>query len=125
MPILLYDGDCGFCTGSALWLEGRSGRSFNAIPSHAVDIKSLGLTQQNITEAAYWVVEGMVVCRGAQAIAQALAAGSGALRLSGRALLRQPLRAMADRVYAVIARHRHLMPGGTGACRVPPQRPTS
>jgi hypothetical protein len=49
-----------------------------------------------------------------------LRSAGGARALAGRLAGFGPVSALAAVTYRWIARHRHRMPGGTAACRVPP-----
>lgn len=117
---LVYDADCGFCTRSAGWVAGAD-RAFPLVPWQSLpDLSALGLTEDDVTSAAYWRSTDGTLWRGADAIAKALVARGGVLRLAGTLLLRTPLRLLARPVYGWVARNRYAMPGGTSACRVAP-----
>ena len=114
---LIYDADCGFCTRTAHWLAARGTvalRSWQAI----ADLGELGLDERVVTEAAYWVEDERPVARGAAAIGRALIARGGAAKLLGRIVVSRPVVPLAARVYALVARNRFALPGGTDACRV-------
>lgn len=116
MAFLVYDADCGFCTRSAKWLA-RSQR-VHIKPWQALDLEQHGLTEEMVTEAAYWYDNGSLQA-GEAAIAQALIARGGVWQIPGRVILLPGIRFVASRVYKVIARNRHAMPGGTNACKLP------
>lgn len=113
---LIYDGDCGFCTSSARWLANR-GRC-EITPWQSLDLAPLGLTEDDVTRAAYWLDgSGHVSARGAGAVAEALRACGPGWRLTGRLIQLPPVRPLADVGYAWVARNRHRLPGSTDACR--------
>ncbi len=115
---LVYDADCGFCTRSANWLAARG--TVAVQPWQAIaDLGEIGLNEQLVTEAAYWVENDRPVGRGAEAIGRALITRGGGATLLGRLILSRPVAPLAARVYAVVARYRYALPGGTAACRVP------
>lgn len=60
------------------------------------------------------------VSYGARAIAAALRTAPGLAGLAGRLLGTRGVRLIADPVYRWVARHRHRLPGGGAACRLPP-----
>jgi predicted DCC family thiol-disulfide oxidoreductase YuxK len=113
---MVYDGDCGFCTLSARWLERRG---VPIVPWQSLDLRSVGLTEHDVTTAAWWLEGGTPVAGGAGAVAAGLRAAGRPWRWLGRALDAGPVRPLADRVYAVVARNRHRLPGSTEACRLP------
>ena len=109
MGVLVYDGDCGFCTSAAGWVGGRR---FAWQELGEGGLARLGLTVDEARDAAWWVDETGRY-RGHLAIGHALAQRSPL----GRALLVPPLRWLAAAVYPLVARSRHRLPGGTPACR--------
>lgn len=117
--VLLYDGDCGFCTVSATWLA-RDGRAaFRAEPWQALSsLEDAGLTSQMVEKAAFWLDGGRVAAEGADAIAAALMARNGPAALLGHLVSAPGIRVLARVGYRVVAKNRHRMPGATASCRV-------
>lgn len=113
---LIYDGECDFCTASARWIGGR-GDAFDVTPWQSIpDLNALGLTEDDVTTAAYWVDPDGRKARGAEAIGRALQARTGILRAVGRVILARPILPVAHVVYRRIANNRHRLPGIFGAC---------
>lgn len=122
---LIYDADCGFCTSSARWIAGDAD-VFPIVPWQSFpDLGALRLTIEDVTTAAYWRAPNGRLWRGSDAIAMALRARGGLLALVGVLILFTPLRPVARLVYRWTAANRYRMPGGTAACRLGDQRPTS
>jgi predicted DCC family thiol-disulfide oxidoreductase YuxK len=117
-PYLIYDADCGFCTRAATWLAARGTVAIRPWQSFA-NLGELGLDEQLVTEAAYWVEDGRPVGRGAAAIGRASIARGGLAGPVGRLILSRPVAPLAAWVYALVARYRFALPGGTQACRLP------
>ncbi|MFE4080510.1 thiol-disulfide oxidoreductase DCC family protein [Paenarthrobacter sp. YIM B13468] len=115
---LIYDADCGFCTRSAKWLAGEGKVSIKSWQSIR-DLEALGLTEEMVEAAAYWADDGVVTAGAESAIAQALITKGSGWQLAGRFILLPGVHFVAARVYKVIAKNRHAMPGGTDACRLP------
>jgi predicted DCC family thiol-disulfide oxidoreductase YuxK len=119
MPVLVFDGDCGFCTTCARFL-GRwvvSGGSTSVAPWQQLDVVALGLTPAQCQAAVQWVDEGGRVASGHTAIAAALRTGHRVWRPFGTLLVAPGISWVAGRFYAWIANHRYALPGGTPACR--------
>lgn len=114
--VVLYDGDCGFCTTSARWLQ-RRGCSFELTPwQQWPDLEHRGITPEAAAESLH-VIDGPTVFRGHQAIAAALRSCRPApIRLLGRLLGSPRMSPLAAPSYAWVAKHRHQLPGGTPAC---------
>jgi predicted DCC family thiol-disulfide oxidoreductase YuxK len=119
--LLVYDGDCGFCTRSASWIARRLPPGCRAQPWQALDLGALGLTEAEVTTAAYWVEAEGRLRRGSDAVAAALVAAGGGWRLVGLVLRVPPVSWLARGVYRVVAGNRHRLPGATEACRVLPR----
>lgn len=118
-PMLIFDGDCSFCTTSAMWIDRRLPDTAHVAPWQRLDLEPLGLTEADVTAAAYWVDESGSTYRGARSIAKALVASGGAWKVVGIALQVPPISWLAALVYVVIAKNRHRLPGGTPACKLP------
>lgn len=115
---LIYDADCGFCTRSARWLA--AGGQVRIKPWQSFkDLGAIGLTEEMVETAAYWADGGSVRAGAESAIAHALKAKGGIWIAAGSFILLPGIRLVASKVYKVIARNRHAMPGGTDACRLP------
>jgi predicted DCC family thiol-disulfide oxidoreductase YuxK len=122
-PLLIFDGDCAFCTSSAIWIaEGWRG-SATALPWQQLGgtgLSELGLSVDDCREYAWWVEEPSgELYKGHRAIAKALRANRGWKRFLGGLILTPVFDPIAAQVYRLIARNRYRLPGGSPACRVP------
>ena len=121
--LLIFDGDCAFCT---TWVR-RLERTLPAFPQSQpyqwLDLDRYGLTLDDVTRYA-WLVTPRRQFAGHLAL-------SGLLRMQPRFGLRflgwliatPPFSWAAAVGYSLIARYRHRLPGGTPACALP--RPDS
>lgn len=117
-PLLVFDGDCGFCSGSVGVLRDRIGPDVDFEPWQRLDLAALGLTQEQVTRSV-WLVEGAGAAprsSGAAAFARVLLRAARPWRVVGRLLLLPPVSWCAAAVYRVIAANRHRLPGSTPAC---------
>lgn len=120
LPLLIFDGECGFCTTSARWAARHRADGGPTVPWQHLGVDGLaryGLTPAAAGAAVWWVDEAGRTFGADRAVAEALAAGRGPWRALGRAARHPPLRWLGQAVYPVVARHRHRLPGGTPACR--------
>ncbi|MCP9960162.1 thiol-disulfide oxidoreductase DCC family protein [Streptomyces sudanensis] len=123
-PVLVYDGDCGFCSTSVGFAERRIRPRCTVTPWQLADLEELGVTRRRAEHEALWVTPSGEVYGGSRAVARLLLSARGAWPVLG-ALLTLPLvRRAAHRVYRLVADNRHRMPGGTAACALPPGRGT-
>ncbi|SJM48596.1 thiol-disulfide oxidoreductase DCC family protein [Agrococcus casei] len=122
--LLIYDGDCAFCTSAVQWLEARLERFPRSIPQQHIDFAQYGLSLDDVTNSA-WIVDTRSPLRmwSHGELAAALLAGqpSFALRWTGRMLALPGIRHACDLGYRAIAVNRHRLPGGTPACAMPPR----
>ncbi|MGI9603054.1 MAG: thiol-disulfide oxidoreductase DCC family protein [Acidimicrobiales bacterium] len=118
--VLLYDGDCGFCTRSATFIGDRLAPPGQALPWQRVDLARYGLETDAVADASYWIDQHGRPHRGAAAITGALAAGTGGWSRVAWAFDRAPLSWLAAAVYPLVVRFRHRLPGSSDRCAVPP-----
>lgn len=120
-PVLLYDGDCAFCTRCAGLLE-RLGPDAEIVPWQFADLGELGVSEERASEAVQWVGVDDEVRSGHEAIAAALGRAGWLWRVAGRTLVLPGLSWIAAKVYRLVADNRYRLPGGTPACAVDPAR---
>jgi len=118
--MLLYDGDCAFCTASARRISARWRGPATAVAWQRLGgegLARLGLTVSDVEQAAWWVQPDGSRSAGHLAIAHALIASGGWRAAIGRLLGAKKLRWAFAPAYRAVARHRHRLPGATEACR--------
>jgi predicted DCC family thiol-disulfide oxidoreductase YuxK len=120
-PVLVFDGDCGFCTSSAHALE-RIGPDAEVVAWQLTDLAELGLSEGQAAEAVQWVEVDGTVRSGHEAIAAALRRAGPIWRIAGRILTLPGVSFVAARAYRLIADNRQRLPGGTPACARPGPR---
>ncbi|MFD8207009.1 thiol-disulfide oxidoreductase DCC family protein [Streptomyces sp. NPDC059695] len=118
-PVLVYDGDCGFCTTSANFAERRVRPGCDIVPWQFADLDALGVTRERAEYEVLWVPPAGAVEGGARAVARALLSAGGVWAPLGALLLLPGVRWVARHAYRLIAVNRHRLPGGTPACRMP------
>ena len=125
LPVLIFDGECGFCTTAARWLHRWvvRGGSPRVAPWQHLDLDELGLTEDQCRASVQWVGGDGEVASGHAAIAAALRGGHLVWRPIGALLVAPGFSWLAGRVYAWVAAHRYALPGGTPACRVEDSQP--
>jgi predicted DCC family thiol-disulfide oxidoreductase YuxK len=121
-PVLVFDGDCAFCTACARAIE-RIAPGVDVVAWQLADLDALGITAEQAAEAVCLVEPGGAVRSGHEAIAGALEAAGGAWRSFGRVLVQPGINRLAARGYAAIAANRGRLPGATPACARPRRRP--
>lgn len=118
-PVLVFDGDCGFCTTWAHRWQRWSGLE-HVEPWQFLDLDELGLTQEQCERAVQWVDEADVAHEANWAVVAAMRHRGGPWGFVGRLLALPGIHHLAGRAYRLVARYRYRLPGGTPACRVGP-----
>ena len=120
--VLIFDGDCGFCTSAANFVVARSSVPIDAVAWQLTDVSDFGLTEAQTAARVYFVAGGEAF-GGHLAFAQILLAQRNwVLKVVGWLLTVPPFCWLGSIGYALVARFRHRLPGGTPACAVPPQK---
>lgn len=119
-PVLLFDGDCAFCTSCALLVQKRIDPPATVLAWQFADLAELGVTEEQVTAAVQWVEPGGSVRAGHEAIAAMLGTAGPIWRPLGRLLRLPGISWLAARAYELVAANRHRLPGGTPACRRQP-----
>lgn len=121
--MLIFDGDCGFCTTSVGVAQRLVRPRCDAVAWQRADLASLGVTAERAHHEALWVTPTGRVYGGAQAVAKILLSAGGVWSVVGAVLSLPPLRWAARAVYRLVADNRGRLPGGTAACAVPGAKP--
>ena len=117
-PLLVFDGDCGFCTTSARAWQ-RWMKLEHVEPWQFLDLDELGLTIQQCTEAVQWVDEAGDVVAAEHAVIAACRHAGGFWGIVGRMMALPGIRQLAGIMYRLVAKYRYKLPGGTPACKLP------
>lgn len=124
--ILVYDGDCGFCTAAARWAAGKFRHGERAEAWQFLGeslLEQHALSFADVQDAAWWVDPRGRRERGHRAIGRALQAGGGLRGILGSFVLIPPTSWLAAGVYRMVVRWRYQLPGGTPTCRIDTRAP--
>lgn len=106
-PLLVYDGECGFCLATACWVQRRAGGSLALLTFEEAARRGGvldALHEDEVRRSAHFITAEGVEYHGGAAVTRALRLGRG-----GRAaalLDVPPLSVARDALYAVVARQR-------------------
>jgi predicted DCC family thiol-disulfide oxidoreductase YuxK len=115
-PVLVFDGDCAFCTTCVRLVERRIGPDAEVVAWQFADLAELGVSEEQAADAVQWVQADGAVRSGHEAIAAMLSSAGPIWRIAGRILLLPGISWVAAHAYRLIATNRHRLPGGTPAC---------
>ncbi len=105
-PVLLFDGDCGFCRRWVRRWELRAEGRVECVPYQEAGERAAGLPPGALAEAVHLVLPDGTAARGAEAVfrCQALSPGGGGLYWAYR---RVPgFKAASESFYSLVANHR-------------------
>jgi predicted DCC family thiol-disulfide oxidoreductase YuxK len=122
MGLLIFDGDCGFCTSSVTFARRWINRDVEAIPWQRADLLSLGLTQEQCEDAVQYRNDANQWSSAGRAVIALLRDARPPWSWLARMLANTTITGIVERVYRVVANNRHRLPGGTPACQVPLKR---
>lgn len=116
---LVFDGDCGFCSQCARFAARRLPTGVDVIAWQEVPrLADYGLTMDQVERGVCWVDRSGVVWDRHRGVARILVAMGRGWAVLGMVMDLPGLRIAAAVGYRLVARYRHLLPGGTPACRV-------
>lgn len=118
--VLIFDGDCAFCT---LWvnrLEALLPTFPATTPWQWIDLDDYALTQDDVDKAA-WFVTPTRQFAGHLALSLLLRSQPNfGWRFLGHLIATEPFNTIAALGYRFVSRFRHRLPGGTPACAMRP-----
>lgn len=114
--LLIFDGDCGFCTTAVRYLERTLPAMPATIPYQWADLDALGLSTDEASERV-WLVTAEHQYGGHLAFSALLRhQPNPGMRFAGWLLAAPPFSWTGAIGYFLVARFRYLLPGGTPAC---------
>lgn len=123
LPIVVFDGDCAFCTRCARFIDRRFGRRMEVASYQSLDavgrLADLGLDAATCAEALQFVEGRSTRSSGAVAVGRLLVVAGRLWKVIGLVLLAPGIRSLAGVMYRWVARNRHRMPGGSAECALP------
>jgi predicted DCC family thiol-disulfide oxidoreductase YuxK len=124
-PLLIFDGDCGFCTSAVNGLQKRMKRSFDVIPYQFANLEKYQLTTEECEKRIYLItVDKKSVSdkqfSGHKAISKIWRMQTNPLwKFLGWVIIFPGINLISYLAYWLMARYRHKLPGGTPACQLP------
>jgi predicted DCC family thiol-disulfide oxidoreductase YuxK len=118
MATLLYDGECGFCTSCARWLQRHAPSAAIVQPWQRADLDRIGISEQACRDAVQWVDDERR-SSGPVAFADYARTSTRGWRAIGRVVGSRVGLTVAWPVYRWVSRNRSRLPGGAPACAAP------
>ncbi len=121
-PILIYDGDCAFCSSSVRAVKKLLKKLPTIEPYQFLNLDKFGLTPEMCTLEAKFVRADGVVVGGHNAFIELFKFAGGFWKFLAILVGLPGLRSIAGFCYRWIAKNRFRLPGGTPTCALPPQK---
>jgi predicted DCC family thiol-disulfide oxidoreductase YuxK len=118
--LLIFDGDCAFCTSSVAIVRRRINPPAEAVPWQQSDLATLRLTEAACREAVQYRDSSGRWHSASRAIAAMLRDAQFPWSGFGRLAKVPGVDWLAERCYRWVAANRYRLPGGTPACQVQP-----
>ena len=119
--VLIFDGDCGFCTTTANYIKANSSVELEIQPWQWVELSDYGLTNEQASSKVQMVVNAKTF-GGHKAFAKLLRIQKQWwFKILGVLLVTPPFSWGGRLGYYYIAKYRHKLPGGTPACALRPK----
>ena len=119
--VLIFDGDCGFCTTTANYIKSHTSTPLEIHPWQWVELADYGLTKEQASAKVQVVADGKNYA-GHRAFAKLLRLQrQWWFKVLGGILVIPPFSWAARVGYCFVARYRHKLPGGTPACALKPK----
>lgn len=109
-PIVLIDGECGFCIVASSFMKRRLRLGGVILPWQSFRPGSLGIDEVSLRREM-WVIDGERRYGGSSAVAEWLRTGGVVTSAFGWLLSRPMVAPLARRIYSVVAANRHRIPG--------------
>ena len=117
-PVVLYDGDCAFCSSAARFAQHRIAKNLNFVAYQLTELAPYGVTAAECAQALKFVDQTGKIHSAQNAIAEILIS-SGKLWFGLGKLLKLPgINFIAALGYNLVAANRHKLPGGTPTCKM-------
>ncbi len=116
LPVLVFDGDCAFCSSSIRVAKRLIRRMPPAVPYQRAPLDRLGLTDEQCRAAVQYVARDHRVHSAHDAVSALLLGAGRGWWFLGAALRVPGVHWLSGVVYRWVARNRHRLPGGTPAC---------
>jgi predicted DCC family thiol-disulfide oxidoreductase YuxK len=116
---LIFDGDCGFCTSTANFIEKNSSVKIDVQPYQWAKLADLGLTEKEAAAKVQLVSDGKIYA-GHHCMAKLLLLQPNpVLKFIGAVMVMPSIDPISAKVYDWVASNRQSFPGGTPACKMP------
>lgn len=119
-PILLFDGDCAFCTASVDFLKRHVRPRAQITPWQRADLEALGVSAQECQKSIQWfAAPASAPLTQGRAVAAVCLVGATPWPIVGRMMQLPGIVNVANAAYRLVAANRFRLPGSTPACKLP------
>jgi predicted DCC family thiol-disulfide oxidoreductase YuxK len=116
--VVLYDGDCAFCSSAARFAQHRISKNLNFSAYQLVELAPYGLTNAECEASLKFVDQSGRIYSAQNAIAEILIRSGNIWSIIGKLLKLPGFNFLAGLGYKFVAANRHRLPGGTPTCKM-------
>lgn len=117
-PVLLFDGDCSFCTTSINLIKKYAKNSVHIIPYQKVNLKEYGLDENYCERYIHFICQNKNKYTGAKAFSEFFRYCGFRGRVLGSVIRFFEIFKLSTLIYSIISKFRHKLPGGTPECKL-------
>jgi predicted DCC family thiol-disulfide oxidoreductase YuxK len=115
--LLVYDGDCGFCTSAVKIAQRRIGSPAEMQPWQRLDLGALGLDRTQCDESVQYRNRDGIWFSAGRAVAEILRESPRPWSWLGQLAKLPGIAWLNEQIYHLVSINRHRLPGGTPACK--------
>ena len=118
MALVIYDGDCAFCSSAARFAQQQVAPSLSYSPYQFTVLAKYGITTEQALSSLKFVTNSGEVLSAHLAVSQIMRNGNKFWKLLGILVDLPIIRLLAALGYKLTAKYRHKLPGGTPTCKM-------
>jgi predicted DCC family thiol-disulfide oxidoreductase YuxK len=118
MAIVIYDGDCAFCSSAARLAQKRIAPKLTYSPYQFTELAKYAITVQAAQSSLKFVAASGQVFSANFAVSQIMRSGNRFWNIVGVVVDLPIIRSLAALGYNLTAKYRHKLPGGTPTCKM-------
>jgi len=118
MTVVIYDGDCSFCSSAARFAERKVAPKLTYSPYQFTELAKYGIATEQAQNSLKFVSDSGEVLSAHLAVSQIMRSGNRLWKLLGIIIDLPVFKLVAALSYILIAKYRHKLPGGTPACKM-------
>jgi len=118
MALVIYDGDCAFCSTAARFAQRKVAPTLSYSPYQRTDLTKYGISTVEAQSSLKFVKTNGEVVSAQKAVSQIMKCGNSFWKAFGVITELPGINLLAALGYKLTAKYRHKLPGGTPTCKM-------